>query len=160
MENLSPHFYDCLNLSMPVPSMFHFQRTVRPPDSGTGMNFSQKTCFLVKKLPLQYHFSAHSPDLLTPCLHLHISALSATKPYCPSNNASLVPGKPTWCAKMLCNTKWLLPPVLLNNGKSSRISFMLCQYQCMVVTFSISFKMKQTTSIIIHIWGLFCLFSV
>jgi len=74
----------------------------------------------------QCHFSAHCPGLLTPCLHCTwLPSFDQQIPLDDSNNAPLVPGKPTWCTKMLCNTKWLLPLVLLKSGNSSKNKFHL-----------------------------------
>lgn len=106
----------------------------------------------------QCHFSAHCPGLLTPCLHCTwLPSFHQQIPLDDSNNAPLVPGKPTWCTKMLCNTKWLLPLVLLKSGNSSKISFTLCWHQCTVATVSFFFFFLLIWSkppVTIHVWGL------
>jgi hypothetical protein len=95
----------CLHLSIATwvfPCQF-FPYTIpknpKPLDSGTSMNFR------VRKLLFPYERSKQLPSTLPP----HLPSCYHQTSLCSKNNASLVPGKPTWCTEMLCNTKWLFP---------------------------------------------------
>lgn len=113
-----------------------------------------------KQLPQAVSLSTRCPGWLTlppPAYHCPLSpkrshSIIATMP-------PLVPGKPTWCSKMLCNTKWLLPLLLLNSGNSSKITFHLMLASVYsgygFFFFFFPFNMKQTISVTIHVWGSF-----
>lgn len=144
--------------SMPVPFIFHFQRTPNSWTVALPWLLGSENISLGRKLPQAVSLVPTAQA----CLHLASTCTPLPSfyqqiPLYYSNNAPLVPGKPTWCTKMLCNTKWLLPLVLLKNGNSSKISFLLCshQVQWLQFPFFFFFNMKQTTSVTIHVWGLF-----